>query len=106
MIIRIGTRKKAVKWMQLLYKHLRDNPVILQLFALAYNMGNFLRRFVLPRSVKHWTLTTLREKLIKIGAKIVKGSRYIRFQMAGVAVPRELFGMILNRIGRLRLDTT
>jgi len=55
----------------------------------------------LPRSVKHWSLTTLREKLIKIGAKVVHHSKYVFFQMAEVAVPRELFAAILDRIQRL-----
>ena len=67
------------------------------------NLGNFLRQAVLPRSVRHWTLTTLREKLIKIGAKVVRHAGQIKFQMAEVSVPRELFRAILARIGRLRL---
>jgi len=67
-------------------------------FALAYNLGNFLRRLALPRSVKHWSLTTLREKLIKIGAKVVRHAKYVTFQMAEVAVLRELFAAILERI--------
>jgi len=70
--------------------------------VLAYNLGNFLRQAVLPQAVRHWTLTTLREKLIKIGAKVVRHSRKIIFQMAEVAVPRELFRAILEGIGRLR----
>jgi hypothetical protein len=45
----------------------------------------------LPEGVKHWSLTTLREKLIKIGAKVVTTARYVTFQMAEVAVPRKLF---------------
>jgi len=77
--------------------------VPLQLFALAYNPGNFLRRLALPRPVQHWSLTTLREKLIKIGAKVVHHARYVTFQMAEVAVPRQLFRAILVRIRRLRL---
>jgi hypothetical protein len=76
--------------------------VRLQLFALAYNLGNFLRRFVLPEPVKKWSLRTLREQLIKIGAKVVRHSRYVAFQMAEVAVPRALFRQVLERIGRLR----
>ena len=64
------------------------------------NLGNFLRRLALPRSVKHWSLTTLRDKLIKIGAKVVTHSRYVVFRMAEVAVPRELFAAILDRIKR------
>jgi len=56
----------------------------------------------LPRSVRHWSLTTLREKLIKIGAKVVRHSKYVFFQMVEVEVPRKLFAAILERIGRLR----
>ena len=95
--------KNAVKWTRLSCHDFVDNQVRLQLFALAYNMGNFLRQLALPRSVKHWSLTTLREKLIKIGAKVVTHSRYVIFQMAEVAVPRRLFAAILERIRRLRL---
>jgi hypothetical protein len=58
--------------------------VRLQLFALAYNIANFMRRLVLPRRVNHWSLTTLREKLIKTGARILRYARYIKFQMAEV----------------------
>jgi len=98
--------KNAVKWTRLSCRNFRDNQVRLQLFAFAYNLGNFLRRLVLPRSIKDWSLTTLREKLIKIGAKIVNTSRYIYFQMAEVAVPRELFASILSRIGNLKPEVT
>ncbi len=47
-------------------------------------------------------MTTMREKLVKIGAKIVRHGRYVIFQMAEVAVPRDLFADILRRIDRLR----
>ena len=95
--------KNAICWTRLSCHDFRDNEVRLQLFALAYNLGNFVRRLALPRSVKQWSLTTLRDKLIKIGAKVVSGSRYITFQLAEVAVPRNLFEAILTRIQRLRL---
>ena len=52
--------KNAVKWTKLSGHDFVDNQVRLQLFALAYNLGNFLRRLALPPSVKHWSLTTLR----------------------------------------------
>jgi Transposase DDE domain group 1 len=94
--------KNAVKWTRLSCHDFVDNQVRLQLFVLAYNLGNFLRQAVLPQAVGHWTLTTLREKLIKIGAKVVRHSRKIVFQMAEVAVPRALFRAILEGIGRLR----
>ncbi len=74
----------------------------LQLHALAYNLGNFMRTLVLPDAVEQWSLTTLREKLVKIGAKIVRHGRYIVFQMAEVAIPRDLFADILRRIDLLR----
>ena len=73
----------------------------LQLFALAYNLANFLRSLALPE-VEQWSLTTLREKLVKIGARIVRHGRYVVFQLAEVAVPRALFAAILRRIDRLR----
>jgi hypothetical protein len=82
-----------------------DNQVRLQLFVLAYNLGNILRQAVLPQAVRHWTLTMLREKLIKIGAKVVRHTRKIVFQMAEVVVLRELFRVILERIGRLKVAT-
>jgi hypothetical protein len=52
--------------------------------------------------VEHWSLTTLREKLVKIGAKVVRHGRYVTFQMAEVAVPKSLFQRILSLIADLR----
>ena len=92
--------KHAVRWTRLSCCGFDANQVRLQLHVLAYNLGNFLRRLALPRSVGHWTLTTLRDKLIKIGAKVVRHARYITFQLAEVAVPRRLYRTILNRIRR------
>ena len=57
----------------------------------------FVRRLAWPRSVRHWPLTTMREKLIKIGALAATHSRYMVLPMAEVAVPRELFARILQR---------
>jgi hypothetical protein len=76
--------------------------VRLQLHALAYNLGNFLRMLATPEPIKDWSLTSLREKLIKIGAKLVSHGRYVAFQMAEVAVPRMLFAEILRLIAELR----
>ena len=72
-------------------------------FALTYNLANFLRRLALPRAMKHWSLTTLREKLVKIGAKVTRHSKYITFQLAEVAVTRNLFATILDGIARLAI---
>ena len=77
---------------------LRRNQARLQLHVLAYNLGNFLRRLALPPSVKQWSLTTLRDKLIKIGAKVVPHARYVTLQLAEVAAPRRLYRAILERV--------
>jgi hypothetical protein len=77
--------------------------VQLRLRALAYNLANFLRTLVLPEEVKHWSLTTLRDRLVKIGARIVRHGRSIAFQMAEVMVPRGLFRQIRAAIAALRL---
>ena len=94
--------KNAINWTRLSCHRFRNNEVRLQLHALAYNLGNFLRTLVLPEAVEHWSLTTLREKLIKIGAKVVRHGRYVTFQMAEVAIPRPLFADILRLIAELR----
>ena len=94
--------KNAVKWTRLSCRKFRNNQVRLQLHALAYNLANFMRTLALPKEVEHWSLTTIREKLVKIGAKVVAHGRYVTFQMAEVAVPRDLFRNILERIDRLR----
>jgi hypothetical protein len=95
--------KYALNWTRLSCHDFDDNQVRLQLFALAYNLGNFLRRLALPKKVRDWSLRTLKEKLIKIGAKVVRHSRYVIFQMAEVAVPKALFCEILWRIRQLIL---
>jgi hypothetical protein len=94
--------KNAIKWTRLSCRKFRNNEVRLQLHALAYNMGNFMRTLALPKEVEHWSLTTLREKLVKIGAKVVRHGRYVTFQLAEVAVPRMLFAEILRLIAQLR----
>ena len=73
----------------------------LQLHALAYNLANFMRTLALPEEVEHWSLTTLREKQVKIGARIVRHGRHVVFQLAEVAVPRALLAEILRQIDRL-----
>ena len=61
-----------------------------------------LRTLAMPKTAEPWSLTSLREKLIKIGAKVVSHARYAIFQMAEVVVPRQMLQEILSRIARLR----
>jgi hypothetical protein len=95
--------KNAINWTRLSCRSFAANAVRLQLHALAYNLGNFLRTLATPEPIKDWSLTSLKEKLIKIGAKVVSHGRYIAFQMAEAAVPRMLFAEILRLIAELRL---
>jgi hypothetical protein len=94
--------KGAIKWTRLSCRSFAANAVRLQLHALAYNLGNFMRTLAMPAAAELWSLTSLREKLIKIGAKVVSHGRYIRFQLAEVAVSRQMFKEILTHIARLR----
>src|SRR4051795_3126887 len=94
--------KNASRWTRLSCRTFAANAVRLQLHALAYNLGNFMRTLAMPKTVERWSMTSLREKLIKIGAKIVSHGRYVTFQLAEVAVSREMFTEILLLIARLR----
>jgi hypothetical protein len=68
----------------------------------ASNLGNFLRPDLPgPNAVKHWSLPSLQIKLIKIGGRLVRHARRLVFQLAEVAVPRDVFRQVLARIGGL-----
>ena len=82
--------------------HLRRQGRPPTLHALAYNLGNFMRTLAMPKTAEPWSLTSLREKLIKIGAKVVSHGRYVTFQLAEVAVSQQMFADILTVIARLR----
>ncbi len=98
--------KYALNWTRLSCKRFVVNQVRLWLFVLAYNLGYFFRRLVLPRRVRHWSLCSLLVKLIKTGAKMVRHSRSVTFQLAEVMVSQQLFEAILHRISRLRASPT
>ena len=94
--------KIALKWTRLSCRTMAQNEVRLQLHALAYNLGMFLQAADLPDEVASWSLTSLQTRLIKIGARVVRHARRITFQLAEVAIPRDLFHRILAAIHRLR----
>ncbi len=66
--------------------------------APPYHGAHPKETLALPQNFEHWSLTTLREKLVKIGAKVVPHGRYVTFQLAEVAVSRDLFRNILSLI--------
>ena len=94
--------KYALKWTRLSCRSFKANEVRLQLHALAYNLANVLRTLVLPTAIADWPLTSLRDRMIKIGAKAVRHARAIILQLAEVAVPRVLWAEMLATIDGLK----
>jgi hypothetical protein len=94
--------KGAIKGTRLARRSFAANAVRLQAHALTYNLGNFMRTLAIPTTAEPWSLTSLLEKLIKIGAKVVSHGRYVTFQMAEVAAPRQMFAEILSLVARLQ----
>ena len=93
--------KYALNWTRLSCHRFVANQVRLWLFVLAYNLGNFMRRLTLPESVKHWSLRSVQTKLIKMGGRLVRHARRLVFQLAEVAVSRDVFRQVLERIAGL-----
>ena len=67
-------------------------------FVLTYNLSNFLRRLVLPKKIKHWSLRSLLVEFFKIDTKIFRYRRYVTLQMAEDAIDKRLFAKIFSRI--------
>src|SRR5215472_6506293 len=92
----------AIKWTRSSCRTFAANAVRLRSHALSYNLGNFMRTLAMPKTAKPWALTSLREKLIKIGATVISHHRYVTFQVAEAAVSRQMFADILSLIARPR----
>ena len=61
-----------------------------------------MRTRATPGEIGRWSLTSLRKRLIKTGARLVRHGRYAIFQMAEVAILRRVFSTILTMINALR----
>ena len=72
---------------------------------LAYNLGNLCRRLVLPKRVDSWSLTSLQQRLVKTGGRLVKHARYYGLMLAESHLTRRLFGSMLQRIWALPVPT-
>ena len=90
--------KQATHWTRLSCHRFRANEVRLQLSVLAYNLGNLWRRLVLPPRIKRWSLTSLQQRLVKTGGRLVKHARYFWLLLAEGHLTRRLFGDMLRRI--------
>jgi hypothetical protein len=102
---RIKEGKQATHWTRLSCHRFRANGVRLQLSVLAYNLGNLWRRLVLPKSIDHWSLTSLQQRLVKTGGRLVKHARYYWLLLAEGHLTRRVFGAMLRRIWLLPLPT-
>jgi hypothetical protein len=95
--------KQAVKMTRLSCHRFRSNEVRLWLSLIAYNLGNLWRRLVLPRRIAHWSLTSLQQRLVKTGGRLVKHARYYWLLLAESHLTRRLFGAMVGRIESLPL---
>ena len=73
---------------------------------IAYNLGNLLRRLVLPFTIQSWSLTSLQQRLFKTGGRLIRHARYFVLQLAEGHLTGSLFRQILGRIGRLTWHPT
>ncbi len=65
---------------------------------MAYNLGNLWRRLVLPKRIDNWSLTSLQQRLVKTGGRLVKHARYYWLLLAESHLTRRLFGAMVRRI--------
>jgi len=95
--------KQAVKMTRLSCHRFRSNEVRLWLSVIAYNLGNLWRRLALPHRISNWSLTSLQQRLVKTGGRLIKHARYYWLLLAESHLTRRLFGSMLLRIAGLSL---
>jgi hypothetical protein len=97
--------KQAVKMTRLSCHRFRSNQVRLALSMLAYNLGNLWPRLALPQRIENWSLTSLQQRLVKTGGRLVKHARYYWLLLAEGHLNRRRFGAMLGRISLLPIPT-
>ena len=90
--------KQAVAMTRLSCHRFRANEVRLWLSVIAYNLGNLWRRLALPKEIGNWSLTSLQQRLVKTGGRLIKHARYYWLLLAESHLTRPLFGGMLRRI--------
>jgi len=93
--------KQAVKMTRLSCHRFRSNEVRLWLSVIAYNLGNLWRRLVLPKKSEKWSLTSLQQRLVKTGGRLIKHARYYWLLLAESHMTRRLFASMVRRIAGL-----
>jgi Transposase DDE domain group 1 len=94
----IKESKQAVSMTRLSCHRFRANEVRLWLSVIAYNLGNLWRRLALPTRVATWSLTSLQQRLVKTGGRLIKHARYYWLLLAESHLTRQLFADMLRKI--------
>jgi Transposase DDE domain group 1 len=97
----IKAGKQAVKMTRLSCHRFRSNEVRLWLSVIAYNLGNLWRRLVLPKRIEKWSLTSVQQRLVKTGGRLIKHARYYWLLLAESHLTRRLFGSMVRRMAAL-----
>ena len=79
----------------------RLNEVRLWLSVIAYNLGDLWRRLALPKRIDNWSLTSLQQRLVKTGGRLVRHARYYWLLLAEGHLSRRLFGSMLRMLAAL-----
>ncbi|HUV70459.1 MAG TPA: IS1380 family transposase [Terracidiphilus sp.] len=95
--------KQAVKMTRLSCHRFRSNEVRLWLSLIAYNLGNLWRRLALPKKIENWSLTSLQQRLVKTGGRLVKHARYYWLMLAESHLTKSLFAGMVRRMEALPL---
>ena len=103
---RIKEGKAATHWTRLSCHRFRANEVRLLLGVIAYNLGNLMRRLALPLAIQSWSQTSLQQRLLKTGGRLIRHARYFTLQLAESDLTRSLFQQIVTRIERLAWHPT
>ncbi len=93
--------KQAVAMTRLCCHRFRANQVRLWLSVLAYNLGNLWRRLALPARIGNWSLTSLQQRLVKTGGRLLKHARYYWLLLVESHLTRRLFAGMLRKIAAL-----
>ena len=101
MKLKMKEGKQAVKMTRLSCHRFRSNEVRRMLSLIAYNLGNLWRRLVLPKKIDHWSLTSLQQRLVKTGGRLVKHARYYWLLLAESHLTQRLFGSMVRKIEAL-----
>jgi len=67
--------------------------------------GEFVAAAALPRRIENWSLTSLQQRLVKTGGRLVKHARYYWLLLAEGHLTRRRFGAMLGRISLLPIPT-